>query len=83
MDKEKFDYYWKIALLVVLILGTIYMFWEFKQINKQGIECHSNPFEYGVKEAEKQGLVCVYNCLEESANSLMNQKIDISNLSFP
>jgi hypothetical protein len=76
MDKEKFDYYWKIALLVVLILGTIYMFWEFKQINKQGIECHSNPFEYGVKEAEKQGIACYYSCAKNDFDRVWNTQID-------
>lgn len=83
MNKEKFDYYWKIALMIVLILGMIYMFWEFKQINKQGLECHSNPFEYGKQEAEKQGLFCAYECFRESANTLWNQEINLSNFSFP
>lgn len=83
MDKDKFDKLWKIALLIVLILGMIYMFWEFKQINKQGLECHSAPFEYGIREAEKQGLYCAYECFRESANNLWNQEINISDFNFP
>lgn len=70
MDKEKFDYYWKVALIILLILGMLYMFWEFNQINKKGIECNSAPFEYGIREAEKQGLYCYYKCAEEDINRL-------------
>lgn len=80
MDKQKFDYYWKIALMILLIVGMIYMFWEFKQINKKGIECHSAPFDYGVREAEKQGLYCYYSCSKGMIEKAWNTKL---NLSFP
>lgn len=78
MDKTKFDYVWKVVLLIVLILGMIYMFWEFKQINKQGIECHSNPFEYGVREAEKQGVACSYSCAKNDFDIVWNAQINFS-----
>lgn len=78
MDKQKFDYYWKIALIVILIFGMAYMFYEFNQINKKGLECHSAPFEYGIREAQKQGISCYYECFKDSANQLWNQKIDFN-----
>lgn len=83
MNKEKFDYYWKIALMIVLILGMIYMFWEFKQINKQGLECHSAPFEYGVREAEKQGIYCYYSCAKNDFERVWNAEIDNLSAPFP
>jgi hypothetical protein len=78
MDKTKFDYYWRIALLIVLILGTIYMFWEFKQIDKKGMECAHTPFEYGIREAEKQGLYCYYTCLRNDVDDVLNKRIELN-----
>lgn len=77
MDKQKFDYYWKIALIVILVLGMLYMFWQFNQLNKKGLECYSAPFDYGVKEAERQGVYCYYNCLKGDVDWAWNQKIDL------
>jgi hypothetical protein len=81
MEIKNFDYYWRIALLVVLILGTLYMFWEFKQIDKKGVECAHTPFEYGIKEAEKQGLYCQYNCIRNDFDRVWNLDLNISNFS--
>lgn len=49
MDKDKFDYYWRIALIIVLILGLILTIAEFKDISRKGVACISNPFIYGAK----------------------------------
>lgn len=62
--------------MILLILGMIYMFWEFNHINKQGLECHSNPFEYGKQEAEKQGLYCYYSCSRDIVKNAWDIKID-------
>lgn len=50
MNKEKFDYYWKVILIILLIIGMVYMFWEFSHLDKQGIKCRTQPFVYGAKE---------------------------------
>lgn len=50
MNKEKFDKVWKIMLLTVLILGMIFMFWQFSQIDKEGIACRTQPFVWGAKQ---------------------------------
>lgn len=81
MEIKNFDYYWRIALLVVLILGMLYMFWEFKQIDKENQGCASTPFEYGIREAEKQGLYCQYTCLRNDFERVWNLDLNLSNYS--
>lgn len=55
MGQDKFDYYWKIALLIALVLGMIWTVVEFKQISREGIACKSNPFVWGARVmADKQ-----------------------------
>jgi len=49
MDRDKFDYYWKVTLLIVLILGMIWTVVEFRQISREGVACKSNPFIYGAQ----------------------------------
>jgi hypothetical protein len=78
LNKQKFDYYWKIALIIILIFGMAYMFWEFNQINKKGLECHSAPFDYGIREAEKQGITCFYDCFKSNEGFIPTQKIDLN-----
>jgi|26BtaG_2_1085354.scaffolds.fasta_scaffold00256_36 hypothetical protein len=39
MKIEKFDYLWRIALIVVLVLGFIWVVYEFQKIDKAGVEC--------------------------------------------
>lgn len=56
MQKEGFDYYWKVIIIILLILGMIYMFWEFKSFNSKGLECAKQPFLYGARQmAERYG----------------------------
>jgi len=45
--KSNFDYYWKIALLLVLVIGMIVMVGEWKDINTNSYSCTTNPFIYG------------------------------------
>ena len=54
MNKEKFDYLWKIALIIILLLAMAYMFKEFKDINREGLDCRRQPFTWGAKEFSKQ-----------------------------
>jgi len=49
MDKDKFDYYWKIALLIALVFGMIWTIVEFKEISRDGVACKSNPFIWGAQ----------------------------------
>lgn len=59
-----FDKVWKIALIIILIIGMGFMFWEFKQMNLKGIECAQSPFEYGVQVAIEKNISCSYLCFE-------------------
>ena len=62
MDKVKFDVFWKIALLVVLLVAIFYMFWEYRQIGTEGLTCIQSPFEWGKLKASEQGIYCSYQC---------------------
>ena len=55
-NKEMFDYYWKIALIIILIGSLTYMLIEFKNLNTKGITCSKQPFLYGAQVmVEKYG----------------------------
>ena len=54
MNKEKFDYYWKIALIIILLIGMAYMFKQFKDINEEGLACRKQPFVWGASEFSKR-----------------------------
>ena len=63
MEIKKFDYYWRIALIVALILGMIWTVVEFRQISRAGLECASQPFLYGAKVmSEKYGEKGHFEC---------------------
>ena len=61
MNKEKFDYYWKIALLIVLIIGMGIMFKEWKEIKMDSINCIQDPIEYIKEKLDKD---CIINCYD-------------------
>lgn len=54
MNKEKFDYYWKIALIIILLPSLIFMFKQFNDIEKEGIRCREQPFVWGASEFSKR-----------------------------
>ena len=54
MNKEKFDYYWKIALIIILLISLGYMFKQFSQINEEGLDCIKQPFVWGAREFSKK-----------------------------
>ena len=56
MNKENFDYYWRIALIIVLIIFFIIFIFEFTRYNKQGSICLNDPLSYATKHLidEKQ-----------------------------
>lgn len=49
MNKEKFNYYWRIALLVAFIGVSIWAVTQLTHLNKQGVACQSQPFVYGAR----------------------------------
>jgi len=49
MNRENFEYYWKIAVLILLVIGIVWTVAEFRQISKDGIACKSQPFIYGAR----------------------------------
>jgi hypothetical protein len=62
MEKQKFDVFWKIGLMVILLVAVFYMFYEYKQISREGLTCIQSPFEWGKMKAQEQGLYCSYQC---------------------
>lgn len=54
MDKEWFDIYWKIALIIALIIGMAFVYIEFRKISIAGRQCIENPLVYGAKIMEKK-----------------------------
>jgi|TARA_R100000049_G_C1887921_1_gene42025 hypothetical protein len=50
MKKDNFYKLWSIALIIILVIGMIYMFWEFRQIDRDGIACKSQPFIWGAQQ---------------------------------
>jgi hypothetical protein len=76
ISKEKFDIWWKTILLCVLIVAIIFMFLEWKNINREALACKSAPFVWGVEQAKEQGITCMYNCfVNENANAIGNRTI--------
>lgn len=43
MNAEQFTYFWKIALLVILIVGIFFLGYEMKDLNMKGIDCLKRP----------------------------------------
>ena len=54
MNKEKFDYCWKIVLIMILLFSLAIMFKQFSQINKEGLACKKQPFVWGASEFSKE-----------------------------
>ena len=70
--KIRFDYYWKIALIIILTLSICYMFYEWKNINKETMACKNAPFVWGVEKAKEQGISCYYHCTSNALERLSN-----------
>lgn len=68
MDKSKFDMLWKTALLIVLTISIIWMFYEWRQIDKEAMACKNAPFIWGQMKASEQGMNCSYYCEGEDVN---------------
>jgi hypothetical protein len=62
MNKEKFDYYWKVTLIVLLAFGMAFMFWQISQINERGIACQSQPFIWGAQQMTDRPDVDHFSC---------------------
>jgi len=75
MNKEKFDYFWKITLLIVLVLAIGYMGYAIKGLNQEAMACRISPFVWGVAQAEKQGIYCYYKCLKDDVARISIQNI--------
>jgi len=80
MERQKFDVIWKIALLVVLLIAIFYMFYEYKQMGKEGLTCIQSPFEWGKMKAEQQGVYCSYQCLNKDKSAILFQ-VNFTNFS--
>lgn len=60
--KERFDKFWKIALIIILTISICYMFYEWNNINKEAMACRNAPFVWGVEKAKERGIFCIYYC---------------------
>ena len=67
VKRAKFDKIWKITLLILMIIGIGYMFYEFQNINKAGLDCKNNPFQWGEEMALKEGITCTHTCFVPGA----------------
>lgn len=79
MNKEKFDYLWKITLLIVLTIAILYMFYEWNKIDKEALACQISPFDYGQAKAKEQGINCYYSCFTSDYNRI-NEKVNLSDI---
>lgn len=68
--KIKFDTYWKIALLIVLVISIAYMFYEWRTMGTEGLACRSAPFEWGQQQAQKEGISCFYECFDDGIDRI-------------
>ena len=75
MNKEKFDYYWKVSLIIILTIAICYMFYEWRSINNEAMACKNAPFEWGQAQAKKSGLSCYYQCFDNSMDNLNTQNM--------
>lgn len=50
MDKDRFEYAWKMSLLIAVIAGMIILIGQFARLDREGLECRSNPFIWGAQE---------------------------------
>ena len=62
MNKEKFNTYWKIGLLLAFIIGIVVVTTQLISFNRNGVACQSQPFIYGARimaDKYKEGhMVC-------------------------
>jgi len=49
MNKEQFNYYWKIGLLICFIVVSIVVTVQLKNFSTKGVACQSQPFLYGAR----------------------------------
>ncbi|MEX0597362.1 MAG: hypothetical protein WD512_12785 [Candidatus Paceibacterota bacterium] len=71
----KFDYYWRIALILALLVGMTIMFVQFKNINKEGNQCLQNPFVYGAnKMGERYDSQVSCSCFSETGSFTFNDQ---------
>jgi len=68
--KQKFYYYWKITLLIILVISIVYMFYEWRSIDREGLACKNAPFVWGKLKAEEKGIHCSYECVSDSLNRI-------------
>jgi len=62
MCNKRFDYYWKVSLIVILSVAMIFMFWQFSQVDKDGVACKSQPFIYGARQMTERPNVDHVSC---------------------
>jgi len=50
---QNFDYYWRILLMVILLVALVYMFAQWRQIDSEAMTCKNQPFVWGAVQLEK------------------------------
>ena len=62
MKIEKFDYYWRIALLVVLVFAIFWMGNEVRKVDMNGVEClKAGPCPISIYEQHEDAELMIEN----------------------
>jgi hypothetical protein len=74
---EKFNYYWKIGLIIILLPSLVLMFKQFNDLDKEGTDCRKQPFVWGASELSKQydGDSIFCSCMVGSKSFSFNENI--------
>lgn len=76
-----FDYYWRIGLMIILLLALFYMFYEWRQIDKEAMDCKNSPFDWGKQKALENGFYCYYSCAKQGiANIELLQNYSLNDM---
>jgi len=65
-----FDYWWRIALMIILVVALFYMFSEWQKIDREAMACKNAPFLWGKQKAQEMGINCYYSCFREGLGGL-------------
>lgn len=60
MNKDKFDYFWKISLIFVLLFSMIYLGNSLKEFTLEGRDCVNQPFLFLENNSDRYGTINNY-----------------------
>ena len=72
MNKEKFEYFWKVGVLIILLFSMVYLGFQLRDFTVEGKICLENPYLYAENNTDKYGYPSDY-CSFQRMNSLKEQ----------